>query len=68
MKFYRTTTVFEDPWETVTLAFWRKYHPGNPYVSHVEGTAAGGPCAHGLWADHARTGEPCEHRPRAQRL
>ena len=40
MKFYRTTTVFEDPWETVTAAFWRKYHPGNPYVGHVEGARA----------------------------
>jgi hypothetical protein len=37
MRFYSTTTTFEDPWETVTAAFWRKYHRGNPYVSHVDG-------------------------------
>lgn len=41
MRFYSTTTTFEDPWETVTAAFWRKYHRGNPYVSHVEGVCGG---------------------------
>ena len=40
MKFYKSTSVFEDPWESVTAAFWLKYSPRNPFVSHVEGTRA----------------------------
>ena len=25
------------PWEKVTLAYWNKYSPQNPYVSHIKG-------------------------------
>ena len=63
MKFYRTTTVFEDPWETVTAAFWRKYHPGNPYVSHIEGRGARpstlGDASERPGPDRARGGPGC---------
>ena len=36
MKIFRNTATFEEPWESVTAAFWRKYSPENPYTGHVE--------------------------------
>jgi len=35
MKVFSNTSTYEHPWERVTLAFWNKYSPQNPYVSHI---------------------------------
>jgi len=35
MKVFSNSSTYEHPWERVTLAFWNKYSPQNPYVSHI---------------------------------